>query len=143
MISMFFDIIVKNGFVVDGSGNPWFRADVGIKGGRISRIGRLRKGQGESVIDAEGKIVAPGFVDIHNHSDGSIIAEPLARSAVRQGITTIVIGNCGSSLAPVTDEALPVMRREFDTAHAGFEIPWNYGEHTGNRSGKVLRMNRN
>jgi N-acyl-D-amino-acid deacylase len=123
---MFFDIIIKDGFVVDGSGNPWFRADVGIKGGRISRIGRLRKGQGESVIDAEGKIVAPGFVDIHNHSDGSIIAEPLARSAVRQGITTIVIGNCGSSLAPITDEALPMMRREFDKAHVGFEIPWNW-----------------
>ncbi|KPV61504.1 MAG: D-glutamate deacylase [Candidatus Bathyarchaeota archaeon BA1] len=120
------DIVIKNGSIVDGAGNPWFRTDIGVKAGRIFKIGRLSESQGEAVIDAKEEIVAPGFVDIHNHSDGSIIAEPMARSAVRQGVTTIVIGNCGSSLAPITDETLPMMRKEFDAIHEGFEIPWNW-----------------
>lgn len=98
-----FDLVVKNGIVVDGAGNPWFKADVGIKDGQISDIGKLSSSKSDEVIDARGLVVAPGFIDMHAHSDFSLLINPLAESKVRQGITTEVIGNCGSSAAPLND----------------------------------------
>ena len=98
-----FDLVVKNGIVVDGTGNPWFKADVGIKDGRISDIGELSSSESKRVLDAKGLVVAPGFIDMHAHSDFSLLVNPLAESKVRQGVTTEVIGNCGSSAAPLND----------------------------------------
>ena len=99
---MLFDLIIKNGIIVDGTGNPWFKADVGIRSGLISDVDELPSESNE-VIDASGLVVAPGFIDMHAHSDFSLLINPLAESKVRQGVTTEVIGNCGFSAAPLND----------------------------------------
>jgi N-acyl-D-amino-acid deacylase len=100
-----FDVLIRNGRVVDGTGNPWFPADIGIRDGTIVAIGRVPDdAPAEKVIDATGKIVSPGFIDIHSHSDFVVAdeshGEVLAPFAA-QGITTLVTGNCGYSPAPV------------------------------------------
>jgi N-acyl-D-amino-acid deacylase len=97
------DILVKNGDVVDGTGRPAFRADVAIAGERIIEIGQLQGAEAETVIDASGSIVTPGFVDMHSHSDFTLPVNPTADSLVRQGITTAVVGQCGSTAVPLLD----------------------------------------
>lgn len=92
-----FDLIVANGRIVDGTGNPWFIADVAIKGGRIAEIGKLDAKRAARVIDAKGLIVAPGFIDVHTHIEGGIENFPAAENFVRMGVTSVVTGNCGSS----------------------------------------------
>ena len=99
-----YDLVIANGRVVDGTGNPWFRADVAIKGGRVARVGRVAPGEARTVIDARGQIVAPGFIDVHAHVEG-IYRQPDAENFVRMGVTTLVSGNCGSS-APDVGEFL-------------------------------------
>src|SRR2546428_796626 len=94
-----FDLIIRHGRVVDGSGNPAFFADVAIKDGRIARIGRII-GDAKKEIDAQGLIVAPGFIDVHTHAD-EVAEMPRAENFVRMGVTTIVVGNCGSSTLEV------------------------------------------
>jgi len=93
------DLVIRGGSIADGLGGELFEADVAITRGRITEIGRV-SGKGKEEIDARGKLVAPGFVDIHAHSDFTILSDPRARSAVRQGITTQVNGNCGMSPVP-------------------------------------------
>jgi N-acyl-D-aspartate/D-glutamate deacylase len=97
-----FDLILKNGNVLDGTGSPSFVADIGIKRDEIAAIGTLSPDQGKKVIDASSLHVSPGFIDIHSHSDGSILGYPTSESRVLQGITTELTGNCGSSAAPMT-----------------------------------------
>jgi N-acyl-D-amino-acid deacylase len=92
-----YDIIIKGGRIVDGSGNPWYEADVGIRNGRIVVLGRLDVGQATRVIDAKGMIVAPGFIDVHTHVEGSIFRVPTADNFLFDGVTSIVTGNCGGS----------------------------------------------
>ncbi len=92
-----FDILVQNGKIVDGTGNPWFYGDVGIKKGRIVAIGNLSGKKSKSVIDAAGKMVTPGFIDVHTHIEGGILERPLALNYLYDGVTTAVTGNCGSS----------------------------------------------
>jgi N-acyl-D-aspartate/D-glutamate deacylase len=89
--------------VIDGCGNPWFKADVAVKDGRIAKIGQISPAQAERVIDATNLIVSPGFIDAHAHSDITLLVNPKAESHIRQGITTQVIGLCGFSAAPLTD----------------------------------------
>ena len=100
-----FDVLIKNGTIIDGTGKAMYRADVGIKDDKISRIGELHNEKGHLEVEAYGKMVCPGFVDVNNHSDTywQIFLEPDLPSLVYQGITTIVGGNCGSSLAPLAD----------------------------------------
>jgi N-acyl-D-aspartate/D-glutamate deacylase len=95
------DVLIKDGFVVNGTGNPWFKADVAIEDGKIIKIGRLSLENAEYEIDAEGFVVCPGFIDIHTHGGLNLLINPRAESMIRQGITTIVAGNCGSSVSPV------------------------------------------
>ncbi len=95
------DLVIRNGHVVDGAGNPWFKADVGIQGERIVRIGRLSRDKALRVLDASGSIVSPGFIDMHSHSDLFLLINPKAESKIRQGVTTEVVGNCGESAAPL------------------------------------------
>ncbi|HDI12200.1 MAG TPA: D-aminoacylase [Candidatus Bathyarchaeota archaeon] len=97
-----YSIIIKGGKIVDGTGNPWFYGDIGIKNGKISKIDRLHS-EAEKVIDAEGCIISPGFIDMHSHSDLTPLINPYMESKVRQGVTTEVIGNCGFSAAPLND----------------------------------------
>jgi N-acyl-D-amino-acid deacylase len=100
-----YDIIIKNGTVIDGTGAPMFKADIGIKENKIERIGDLHDEKWEMEIDATDKLVCPGFVDVNNHSDSywQIFSNPDLESMIYQGVTTIVGGNCGSSLAPLAD----------------------------------------
>ncbi len=97
------DIIIKNGTVIDGAGKKIYKADLGVINGKIVTIGDLSKARADEVIDAKGKFVTPGFIDIHNLSDGylTLFTIPTQDSLVRQGCTTAIGGNCGSSLAPL------------------------------------------
>ena len=95
-----FDLLITNARIVDGSGNPWFRADVAIKDGRIARIGRFGPESAARTIDARGQILAPGFIDVHTHVE-SIYSLPAAENFVRMGVTTLVTGNCGTSATDV------------------------------------------
>src|SRR4029079_17624529 len=95
-----FDILIKNGLVIDGTGIPGTRADVGINGNRIAAIGPTLEGSAFNTIDASGLAVTPGFIDIKTHSDFTLPINPKAESKVRQGVTTEIIGHCGFSVAP-------------------------------------------
>jgi N-acyl-D-amino-acid deacylase len=97
-------LLIRGGRVLDGTGGPWFRMDIAVKGDSISAMGDLRGENAETVIDADGLYVSPGFIDLHSHSDYPILIDGCANSHVRQGVTTEGIGNCGSSAAPLTDE---------------------------------------
>jgi N-acyl-D-amino-acid deacylase len=97
-----YDLVITNARVVDGSGNPWFRADVAIKDGRIVKIGRVAPAEATQSIDAKGQILAPGFIDVHTHVE-SIYNLPAAENFVRMGVTTLVTGNCGSSNTQVAE----------------------------------------
>lgn len=98
-----YDIIIKNGIIIDGTGEPMFHADVGIRNGKIEKVENLQDGIADIIIDAAGQYIAPGFIDVTNHSDTywRIFLNPELESMVYQGVTTIVGGNCGSSLAPL------------------------------------------
>ncbi len=100
-----FDLLIRGGAVVDGTGGEPKPADIGIVGERIAAIGDLASGQGEE-LDATGLLVAPGFIDIHSHSDYTLLADPRAVSAIYQGVTTEVVGNCGHGCFPIRDRDL-------------------------------------
>lgn len=96
------DVLIKNGVIVDGLNTPRYRGDIAIKGDRIADIGDFEAGKAERVLDATGRVVLPGFIDMHSHADLSLLVAPEGESLVRQGITTIVGGQCGISPAPMT-----------------------------------------
>jgi len=120
-----FNLIIKNGKILDGSGNDWFNFDLGILNDKIEFIGNLNKKDGESLIDAKGKIVSPGFIDIHSHSDISAIIYPTSDSKILQGVTTEVVGNCGFSLAPVKKENLELFKN-FIGNEISSQLTWNW-----------------
>ncbi len=91
-----YDVVITNARIVDGTGNPWSRADIGIKEGVITRIGKINLSDATKVIDAKDQIVAPGFIDVHAHVEG-IYTQPEAENFVRMGVTTLITGNCGFS----------------------------------------------
>ena len=96
-----FDLVIRGGQVLDGSGKDAVVADVGIKGGKIAKIGGIQPGAGADEIDAKGLVVAPGFIDVHTHADEDVLTQPLAENFIRDGVTTIVTGNCGGSVPNV------------------------------------------
>ncbi len=100
------DLVIRGGTVIDGGGAPAFRADVAVDGGRISEVGALEDATGEREIDARGLVVAPGFIDVHTHDDRALLDGDMAAKA-SQGVTTVVAGNCGISLAPFRPEGRP------------------------------------
>jgi len=93
------DLLIKNGTVIDGSGAPRYQGDIGIQDGRIAEIGRIRTAA-DQVIDADGRIVAPGFIDGHTHMDAQVAWDPLGSCSCWHGVTSVVMGNCGFALAP-------------------------------------------
>lgn len=122
------DIIIFGGRIVDGSGNPWYKADVGIKEGKVVEIGNLRKEKADKIIDANGQIISPGFIDMHSHADITIPFNPYMDSTIMQGITTAVVGNCGISLAPLNTERIDIIRKylaQFLPYGLNIELKWN------------------
>ena len=110
-----YDLVVKNGVVVDGSGLPGYRADVGVRNGRIVNIGRIRE-QAREVIDADGQVVAPGIIDGHTHMDAQVFWDPLGTSSCYHGVTTVVMGNCGFTLAPCAEKDKALVVRNLQRA---------------------------
>jgi len=96
-----YDLVIRNARIVDGAGNPWYGGDIAVRDDAIVAIGRSLPGTARKVVDAQGKIVAPGFIDIHNHSRGKLLEVPASENFIRQGVTTIVEGNDGSSPLPL------------------------------------------
>lgn len=119
---MTFDIIVHGGLVVDGSGRPAFETDVGIVKGKIAEMGTLDIDHASEVVNASGLAVAPGFIDMHSHSDLVLLVNPKAESKVRQGVTTEVVGNCGSSAAPLVGPAREHRSRQ--ASLYGIDVDW-------------------
>ena len=116
---MDYDTIIKGGRIVDGSGNPWYKGDIAVSGDKIASITRFIEPEAERVIDATGLVVAPGFIDAHSHADSSTLFYRDMESVVAQGITTVVAGQCGSSIAPVN----PELREEMEKMWAGWLPP--------------------
>ena len=128
---MAYDLLIKNGRIIDGSGRPAFHGDVGVMPGKIAELGRL-DGPARRTIEADGRVVAPGFVDNHCHYDAQVLWDPLCTFSCHHGATTVIIGNCSLALAPVKKqereklagmlsyvEAIPM-----DVLQAG--VPWNW-----------------
>jgi N-acyl-D-aspartate/D-glutamate deacylase len=118
-----FDLLIRGGEVIDGTGRPAFRADVGVRAGRIAEVGRLAEGAG-TVIEAEGRVVAPGFIDIHTHSDFNLPINPVANGKTEQGVTTEVTGNCGFSPAPVVPAREALFRENVSFVDTGLDYAW-------------------
>jgi len=136
------DLLIRNGAILDGCGNPWFRGDVAVHNGRIMRVGRNTPGKARRLIDASGLFVSPGWVDMHSHGDWSLLAHPHADSLLIQGATLTVTGNCGMSAAPLRGEALTrgqVKAREWG---AELEIDWStFGEYLDRLERQGVSMN--
>jgi N-acyl-D-amino-acid deacylase len=142
------DLLIRDGHVVDGTGNPGRDLDVVVDDGRIAALEPRSTRAARRVVDARGLVVAPGFIDIHTHSDFTLPLNPRAESKIRQGVTTEVTGNCGFSMAPAlpgraellgeylasSAPSLPFRETSFADYVAGFP-----GDHTGALPGQVLR----
>ena len=134
---MQYDLVIRDGTIVDGSGLPRFRGDVGIVGDRIAAVGRIRE-SAEEVIDAEGLVVAPGFIDGHTHMDAQVCWDPLGTCSSWHGVTSVVMGNCGFTLAPSREGERHLVVRNLERAEdisaeamaAGIEWSWEtYAEY--------------
>jgi N-acyl-D-amino-acid deacylase len=117
-----YDLVIANGKVVDGSGNPWFYGNVAIENGRIARIGKFDPSLGKRVIDAKGMVVSPGFIDLHTHTDVTVLADGNAESKVRQGVTLDVIGE-SQTVAPLKGGVLEEYREEAKR-RSGVDVDW-------------------
>jgi N-acyl-D-amino-acid deacylase len=126
-----YDLVIRNGMVIDGSGLPRFPADIGVRHGRIAAIGRIRE-RAREVVDADGQAVTPGFVDGHTHMDAQIFWDPLGTCSCWHGVTTVVMGNCGFTLAPCGKSERHLVVRNLERAEdiaaeamdAGIDWTW-------------------
>jgi N-acyl-D-amino-acid deacylase len=121
------ETLIKNGRIIDGTGGPWFEADVAVQGDRIVQVRKHIEARAGRVIDAAGLVVSPGFIDMHTHSDLRVFKFPEEDSKLLQGITTALIGQDGLSMAPLDDaNKAPMMRRVSGLLGTYFaEWPWN------------------
>ncbi len=139
---MSLDAIIRGGRLLDGTGMPWALRDVAVRKGRIVKVGRLGRAKAEMVVDATGKYVAPGFIDIHTHSDVGLLMEPTCEAAVRQGVTTQVIGNCGDSPAPISERYRDLAVRRFTYYAKAAEWTWStYAEYLAFAEKQGVGMN--
>ena len=122
-----YDIVIKNGKIIDGTGNPWFKADIGIIGDSIKKIGKINESDSGKVIDATGLYVSPGFIDIHTHTDLTIMTYPKCESSIMQGVTTTAVGNCGWTLAPLNEKNYHLVKGYFSPfLLKDFDYGWNW-----------------
>src|SRR5689334_9501664 len=112
---MGYDVVIRNGFVVDGSGLDAYRADVGVVGDRIATIGRIRS-KGVVDIDADGRSVTPGFIDVHTHLDAQVFWDSWGTNSCWHGVTTAVMGNCGFTIAPSSFDQRHLVLRSLERA---------------------------
>ena len=119
------DVLVRNGKIIDGTGNSWYYADIAVKDGKIVAIGRLSNAQASKTIDAKGLIVAPGFIDVHAHIEGGIFERPTADNYIYDGVTTVITGNCGSSADSMKD-----FFRQLDSMHTSINVASLIGHNT-------------
>lgn len=119
------DLVLKNGRVIDGTGNPWFFGDVGVKNGVIAGIGRLTQ-KSEQTINVQCCVISPGFIDGHCHSDLMVLNNPRSEIKLRQGVTTEVLGNCGIAVAPFTNENLDLLRSYVEPVLGKTEREWSW-----------------
>ncbi|MBN2336815.1 D-aminoacylase [Candidatus Bathyarchaeota archaeon] len=125
MTEHMFDILLSGGRIVDGAGNPWYHGDIAVKDGRIAAIGKISEGA-ETVIQLEGMVAAPGFIDTHSHSDLMLISEPRAEAKVMQGVTTEIVGQDGLGEAPVTDGTIKDWRKYLSGLNGDPDIEWTW-----------------
>src|SRR4029077_9797695 len=126
-----YDLVIRNGTVVDGSGSAPFRGDVGVVDGRIAAVGRIDEGSAEE-IDAEGHVVTPGFIDGHTHMDAQVMWDAMGSCSCYHGVTTVVMGNCGFTLAPARPDERDLVVRNLERAEdispdalaAGIDWTW-------------------
>lgn len=115
-----YDLLIRDARIVDGTGNPWYRGDIGVRGDSIAAVGCNLPGTAETTIDAEEKTVAPGFIDIHNHSRDAIFDRPEAENQLRQGITTIIEGNDGGGALPLAPHFEELRKAKLGVNYASF-----------------------
>ncbi len=136
------DVLIRGGRVLDGTGGPWQIRDIGVRRGKIAEVGRLPRTKADLVIDASGLYVSPGFVDIHNHSDLGVLLDPSCESAVRQGMTTALIGNCGDSAAPIGERYRDLAIRRLGYFATGVDCDWStFGQYLELVAQKGVGMN--
>src|SRR5262249_43904900 len=116
-----FDLLLKNGRIIDGSGNPWYAADVGIRGDRIAAIGRLQTAKSKKVIDASGLVIAPGFIDTLGQSETALLIDNRSVSKLSQGITSEITGE-GGSIAPQDALTLAALQPALEPYH--LKVDW-------------------
>src|SRR6266568_2500934 len=142
---MDYDLLIRGGKIIDGSGLPGYLGDVGMKDGKVVELGRL-SGSAARTIDAAGLVVSPGFVDHHTHLDAQILWDPYGTSEPENGVTSVVMGNCGLALAPVEDGVEDAIVKSFVRVEAmprealieGVRWGWHsYGEYLDALEGKV------
>lgn len=129
-----YDTVIKNGTIIDGTGLPRFKGDIAIVGRQIAKIGRIDAAEGKEVIDAEGLMVAPGFVDLHTHYDAQVHWDPYCTISGWHGVTSVAIGNCGFGFAPARKESrerlLQMMVRTeqipYETMVEGMGLDWDW-----------------
>ncbi|MEK7850624.1 MAG: amidohydrolase family protein, partial [Deltaproteobacteria bacterium] len=133
------DILIKDARIIDGSGEPSFEGSIGIKEEKIAAIGNISESQAKTVIDAKGLAVSPGFIDIHAHSEFTLLADPRGEGKVTQGVTTEVSGNCGLSAGPLYGDYFE--RRKGDLTELGLELDWHdLGEYFSTLKNKGLSL---
>ncbi|MCC6176900.1 MAG: D-aminoacylase [Chloroflexi bacterium] len=120
------DVLLRNARIIDGSGNPWYRGDVGIQGEKIVAVGPVGTADAARTIDCGDRIVSPGFIDMHSHSDAMLLAEPRHESKIFQGCTTDVLGQDGLSYAPVSPKTLQMLRRHLAALNGNPDIGWDW-----------------
>src|SRR5258707_14663112 len=132
------DLVIRNARIVDGTGAPAFMGDLGVAGGKIRYVGRSSGQTAERVLDADGLVLAPGFVDPHTHYDAQIAWDPLLTCSPWHGVTTVIMGNCGVGVAPVRPETREILMQDlvnveaipYDVMKAGIDWQWeSYGQY--------------
>lgn len=120
------DFLIRDARIVDGTGNPWYRGDAAVQDGRIAAIGRLAGEAAARVVEADGRVLCPGFVDAHVHGDTLLLGDPAMEAAVRQGVTTFIIGQDGIGFAPASEPTMTYMRDYFAALNGFYDLGFEW-----------------